>query len=45
MRKRPAGSGQRAEARQLLAEIYRWSPESFATLNLWEVEAMLDKLA
>jgi hypothetical protein len=40
-----AGRGRRAEARQLLAEIYGWCTESFGTVNLWEAQALLEELS
>jgi predicted ATPase len=37
--------GKRAEARQMLAEIYGWFTEGFETLDLQEAEALLEALA
>jgi predicted ATPase len=37
--------GKRAEARQLLAEVYGWFTEGFDTPDLWEAKALLDELA
>jgi len=37
--------GQRAAARQLLAEIYGWFTEGFDTADLQEAEGLLDRLA
>ena len=37
--------GKRAEARQLLAEVYGWFTEGFNTLDLQEARALLDILA
>jgi predicted ATPase len=37
--------GKRAEARQLLAEVYSWFTEGFDTLDLREAKALLDALA
>jgi predicted ATPase len=37
--------GKRAEARQLLAEIYGWFTEGFDTADLQEAKALLDELA
>jgi predicted ATPase len=37
--------GKRAEARELLAPIYRWFTEGFDTLDLQEAKALLDELA
>jgi predicted ATPase len=36
--------GKRAEARQLLAEIYGWFTEGFDTADLQEAKALLDTL-
>jgi len=36
--------GQRAAARQLLAEIYGWFTEGFDTPDLQEVKALLEEL-
>ena len=40
-----AGRGRRAEARQLLAEIYGWCTERFGTVNPWEAQALLEELS
>jgi predicted ATPase len=37
--------GKRAEARQLLAEVYSWFTEGFDTPDLQEARALLDALA
>jgi hypothetical protein len=37
--------GKRAEARPLLADIYDWFTEGFATADLQEAKALLDELA
>jgi predicted ATPase len=37
--------GKRAEARQLLAEIYGWFTEGFETKELQEAKALLAELA
>ena len=37
--------GKRAEARQLLAEVYGWFTEGFDTPDLREAKALLDELA
>jgi predicted ATPase len=37
--------GQRAEARQLLAEIYGWFTEGFDTADLKEAKALLQELS
>jgi predicted ATPase len=37
--------GKRAEARELLAPIYRWFTEGFDTLDLQEAKALLEELA
>jgi predicted ATPase len=37
--------GKRAEARDLLAPVYGWFTEGFATLDLKEAKALLDELA
>jgi len=37
--------GKRAEARQMLAEIYGWFTEGFDTADLQEARALLDELA
>ena len=37
--------GKRAEARQLLAEIYGWFTEGFDTKDLQEAKALLEELA
>jgi hypothetical protein len=36
---------ERAEARQLLAEIYGWFTEGFDTKDLQEAKALLEELA
>jgi predicted ATPase len=36
--------GKKAEARQLLAEIYGWFTEGFDTKDLQEAKALLDEL-
>jgi predicted ATPase len=36
--------GRRAEARQLLAEIYGWFTEGFDTKDLQEAKALLEEL-
>ena len=36
--------GKRAEARELLAEIYGWFTEGFDTADLQEARALLDTL-
>jgi hypothetical protein len=38
------GQGQRAAARQLLAERYHWFAEGFDTLDLQEAHAYLEAL-
>jgi hypothetical protein len=40
-----ARSGQRQEARELLAPVYGWFTEGFDTLDLKEVKVLLDELA
>jgi predicted ATPase len=37
--------GKRAEARQLLTEIYGWFTEGFGTADLEEANALLDELS
>ena len=37
--------GKRAEAHQLLAEVYRWFTEGVDTADLQEAKALLDELA
>jgi predicted ATPase len=37
--------GKRAEARQLLADIYGWFTEGFETADLQEARALLEELA
>jgi len=37
--------GERAEARELLAEIYGWFSEGFDTADLQEAKAFLETLA
>ena len=37
--------GQRAEARQLLAEIYGWFTEGFDTPDLQDARSLLDELS
>jgi predicted ATPase len=37
--------GKRAEARQMLAEVYGWFTEGFDTADLQEAKALLDALA
>jgi predicted ATPase len=37
--------GKRAEAQQLLAEIYDWFSEGFDTADLQEAKALLDELS
>jgi predicted ATPase len=37
--------GKKAEARQLLAEIYNWFTEGFDTKDLQEAKALLEELA
>jgi predicted ATPase len=37
--------GRRAEARQLLVEIYNWFTEGFDTKDLQEAKALLEELA
>ncbi len=37
--------GKRDEARELLAAVYEWFTEGFATLDLREAKALLDALA
>ena len=39
------GQGQRAAARQLLAEIYSWFTEGFDTPDLQEARGLLEELA
>ncbi|OGG52301.1 MAG: hypothetical protein A3F84_23365 [Candidatus Handelsmanbacteria bacterium RIFCSPLOWO2_12_FULL_64_10] len=39
------GQGKKAEARQMLAEIYGWFTEGFDTADLKEAKALLDELA
>ena len=36
--------GKKAEARQMLAEIYGWFTEGFDTADLKEAKALLEKL-
>ena len=36
--------GKRAEARQMLVEIYNWFTEGFDTVDLKEARALLDEL-
>jgi predicted ATPase len=36
--------GKKAEARQMLAEIYGWFPEGFDTADLQEAKALLEGL-
>ena len=38
------GHGQRAAARQLLAETYRWFTEGFDTADVQEAKALLEEL-
>jgi predicted ATPase len=38
------GQGQRAAARQLLAELYPWFTEGFDTADLQEAQALLEAL-
>lgn len=38
------GQGKRAEARQMLAEIYGWFTEGFDTADLKEAKALLETL-
>jgi predicted ATPase len=40
-----ARSGQRGEARDLLAPVYGWFTEGFETRDLKEAKALLDELA
>jgi predicted ATPase len=40
-----ARSGQRDEARELLAPVYGWFTEGFDTLDLKEARALFDELA
>jgi adenylate cyclase len=37
--------GKRAQARQLLAEIYGWFTEGFDTVDLREAKALLEELS
>ena len=37
--------GKKAEARQLLAEVYNWFTEGFDTKDLQEAKALLTELA
>jgi predicted ATPase len=37
--------GQRAEARQLLADVYGWFTEGFDTTDLQEAKTLLEELA
>ena len=37
--------GKRAEAHQLLAEVYGWFTEGFDTVDLQEAKALLEELA
>ena len=37
--------GKRAEARELLAEIYGWFTEGFDTADLQEAKALLEELS
>jgi predicted ATPase len=37
--------GKRAEARQILAEVYGWFTEGFDTPDLQEAKVLLDELA
>jgi predicted ATPase len=37
--------GKKAEARQLLAEIYGWFTEGFSTADLREAKALLEELS
>ena len=37
--------GRRAEARELLAPVYRWFTEGFDTADLRDAKALLDELA
>ena len=37
--------GRRAEARQMLAEIYGWFTEGFDTADLKEAKALLEELS
>ena len=37
--------GKKAEARQLLAEIYGWFTEGFETKDLQEAKALLEELS
>ena len=37
--------GRRAEARQMLAEIYGWFTEGFDTADLQEARALLEELS
>lgn len=37
--------GKRAEAHELLAEIYHWFTEGFATQDLQQAKALLDELS
>jgi tetratricopeptide (TPR) repeat protein len=39
------GNGRHAEARMMLAEIYKWFTEGFATPDLKDARALLDELA
>ena len=36
--------GKRAEARQLLADVYGWFTEGFDTVDLQEAKALLEEL-
>jgi predicted ATPase len=37
--------GKKEEARQMLAEVYGWFTESFATKDLQEAKALLEELS
>ena len=39
-----AATGQKTEARQMLAEIYGWFTEGFDTKDLQEAKALLEEL-
>jgi predicted ATPase len=39
-----ANQGKRAEARTMLADIYNWFTEGFATADLKDAKALLDQL-
>ena len=41
----PAGEGRVADAYDLLAPVYAWFTEGFATQDLKEAKALLDELA